>query len=362
MTRAFDAEREIRDRELSELAAKIIDAREHLDLQEMGLADNGDHPVATSSMEFKASVDLARDRRREMGKRGSAVVGSADWRVNGSVVEGGKMIDQFSKLMLRAYNCELAALLRTTTATNADANTTVLTKKRDQITELGATMHIEIAGEYHDLAIYELRTTGLYQAAKLRDEQAERAHNAQLREQDKVRQEIAGEQARLNKQAQLHRHALEALVADGFVSSDEIAGLRARVAEIESAQAALMKRAASTRAGHVYVVSNPGSFGGGVVKIGMTRRLDPMDRVIELADGSVPFRFSVHALIFSDDAVSLEAALHHRFEPVRLNRSNRHSGFFRTTPNAVREALVDLDAHLVEFDESPINPEWEASQ
>lgn len=360
MTQAFDTERLARDRELAQLQSQIINVREHLDLQEMGLADEGDHPVATS-VEFKASVNAARDRRREMGKRKSAVLGATDWQVNGSIVEGRKMVGQFSKLMLRAYNSELSDLLRTTNATNAEAKVKALIKKRDQIKKLGATMHIEIAGEYHDLAIYELRTTGTYQAVKLREKEADRAHREELREQKRVEQEIAREQAKLDKEAQLHRQALAALEA-GSASPEEIESLRAKIAEVEIAQADVTKRAANTRAGHVYVISNPGSFGPGVVKIGMTRRLEPMDRVTELGDASVPFRFSVHALIFADDAVSLETELHRRFEPVRINRVNRRREFFRTTPDAVRDALVDLDAHLVEFDESPINEEWDASQ
>jgi len=112
----------------------------------------------------------------------------------------------------------------------------------------------------------------------------------------------------------------------------------------------------------VYVISNPGSFGETVVKIGMTRRLVPMDRVIELGDASVPFRFSLHALIFSDDAVALETALHQKFADRRINKINMRREFFRVHPTEVKDALVEFNAHMVEFDESPVNEEWAASQ
>jgi len=103
-------------------------------------------------------------------------------------------------------------------------------------------------------------------------------------------------------------------------------------------------------------------MGEGVVKIGMTRRLDPLDRVNELGDASVPFRFSVHALIFADDAVELENALHQRFADYRLNRVNMRREFFRVQPEDVKAALIEFDAHLVEWSDEPVNEEWEASR
>lgn len=99
-------------------------------------------------------------------------------------------------------------------------------------------------------------------------------------------------------------------------------------------------RAANIRSGYVYVISNIGAFGEGLVKIGMTRRLDPLDRVQELGDASVPFTFDVHALFFSDDAVGVEAMLHREFAPQRLNQVNHRKEFFRVHPQAVLVALV----------------------
>jgi len=145
-------------------------------------------------------------------------------------------------------------------------------------------------------------------------------------------------------------------------TAEDVEAFRAEIAEVESAQADITLRAANTRAGHVYVISNPGSFGDGVVKIGMTRRLDPMDRINELGDASVPFRFSVHALIFSDDAVGLETELHRRFAAQRINRVNMRREFFRVSPETVRAALVEYNAHLVEWTAEPINEEWAVSR
>ncbi|PPS91408.1 GIY-YIG nuclease family protein [Streptomyces sp. MH60] len=122
-------------------------------------------------------------------------------------------------------------------------------------------------------------------------------------------------------------------------------------------------REANIRAGYVYVISNIGAFGERMVKIGLTRRLDPMDRVNELGDASVPFRFDVHALIFSEDAVGLERRLHQEFEDRRVNRVNLRREFFYTTPTEVRTALQRLAGqHLLEFTDTAEAPEWRAGR
>ncbi len=123
-----------------------------------------------------------------------------------------------------------------------------------------------------------------------------------------------------------------------------------------------MSRAANVRAGYVYVISNIGAFGERVVKIGMTRRLDPMDRVRELGDASVPFRFDVHVMIFSDDAVGLETALHHTFAHRQVNLVNARREFFFATPLEVKQALLKLRGNLVSYADTPEAIEWRQSE
>ncbi|MGQ4497128.1 GIY-YIG nuclease family protein, partial [Dermabacteraceae bacterium P13101] len=119
---------------------------------------------------------------------------------------------------------------------------------------------------------------------------------------------------------------------------------------------------ANIRAGYVYVISNVGAFGERMVKIGLTRRLDPMDRVRELGDASVPFEFDVHALFFSDDAVSVEAKLHELFSKQRVNRVNRRREFFYATPAEVREKLSTVTGDLLEFKDQPDAAQFRESQ
>ena len=119
--------------------------------------------------------------------------------------------------------------------------------------------------------------------------------------------------------------------------------------------------AQQTRSGHVYVISNIGSFGENVFKIGMTRRLEPLDRVKELGDASVPFSFDVHAMIYSDDAPTLEKALHKRFEQESMNKINLRKEFFKAPLSVIRQAVKDqgisdihwtMKADAVEYHES----------
>ena len=119
-------------------------------------------------------------------------------------------------------------------------------------------------------------------------------------------------------------------------------------------------RAQLTRSGHVYVLSNIGSFGEGIYKIGMTRRLEPLERVNELGDSSVPFRFDVHALIYTEDAPRLENALHEEFAARRVNRINLRREYFRV---ALEEIMAAVERHhgIVTFVTKPTAEEYRKS-
>jgi hypothetical protein len=149
---------------------------------------------------------------------------------------------------------------------------------------------------------------------------------------------------------------LEALRAQGDdVAAKELVG---RLADIDKAIEANDYRIANIRAGFVYVISNIGAFGPNIVKIGMTRRLEPMDRVRELGDASVPFRYDVHAMFFSADAITLENELHKTFASRRVNLVNERREFFFATPAEVRAALLEQAGGLLQFHESPEAPEY----
>ena len=154
---------------------------------------------------------------------------------------------------------------------------------------------------------------------------------AQIREEQLRQREIDRECEQLEREREAIRVALDKALSDAAdKNSAEIEQLRARLKDAEEKALRAVSQAQLTKAGHVYIISNIGSFGAGVFKIGMTRRLDPSERIRELGSASVPFPFDVHAMISADDAPSLETALHQRLHKSRINKANPRKEFFRT--------------------------------
>ena len=215
--------------------------------------------------------------------------------------------------------------------------------------------------------------TADYQEMLAREKEKEREEKERLREERKLQQEIEREKARLAKERSHYQNALQALIDKGDTEGAD--RMRAQLEEIEKAIQDVDYRAASSgstvtairtccpnaRAGYVYVISNIGALGERVVKVGMTRRLEPMDRIRELSDASVPFNFDVHALFFSDDAVSIENQMHQRLADKRVNRVNLRREFFYATPAEAKKHLMDLTGELLSFDEEPEAVEYHQS-
>lgn len=191
-----------------------------------------------------------------------------------------------------------------------------------------------------------------------REEQAR--IKAQVREEEQRNRELKKEEERIERERMALATALEKALAEAEdMHSAEIESLRARLAEAEASKRAI-SQAQLTKSGHVYVISNIGSFGEGVFKIGMTRRLEPYDRVKELGDASVPFPFDVHMMISCDDAPALENAIHRTLHKVRINKVNLRKEYFRAGIEQIRQIVeanhgsVDYvaDAEALEFRQS----------
>lgn len=345
--------------ELARLNSELVRVRDELILQEVGIYDY--HHILEDSVAYKVAIDSLRQRIKEMSKKeGGAVTAATNWTVEGSQAKGRKMVGEFSKLLLRAYNGEADVLDNKLKPYKLDAAVDRLNKSRSTVSRLGATLGIEITHAFHLLRVEELRLTADYLAKKAEEKEAEREERERLREEAKARREFEQEKARLLKEKAHYTNALQRALAGG--DPTEIAEAQARVAEIDGAIHGIEDREANIRAGYVYVISNVGTFGPGVVKIGMTRRLDPADRVRELGDASVPFRYDTHAIVFVDDAVTLEAQLHERFADRRVNLVNLRREFFYVAPDDVRVALEEMDCELVEFVNEPEADEWHQSE
>jgi seryl-tRNA synthetase len=344
--------------EQAQLSQQIVETREIAVLQEAGIYQYR-HPL-DDAVEYKVKLAVVRARIKDAVKAGTAVKGATNWTVNGSAPQGAKMVREFSKLMLRAYNNEADHAVASMKPFTLDSSIARLQKARETITRLGGTMNITVTDSYHRLRVEELELTADYLAKVAEQKEREREQRARLREEEIARREYEREQERLRKELAHYQTAIAALRDRG---DEHGAGqAEAKLTEIQDAIDGLTRRAANIRAGHVYVISNVGAFGEDIVKIGMTRRLDPMDRVRELGDASVPFRYDVHAMVFSDDAVGLETHLHHQLAGRRLNLVNLRREFFRARPAEVRDLLTRLDASIVEWVDEPEALEWRQSQ
>ena len=231
-------------------------------------------------------------------KAGNAVLAADMFTFGGPLAKGRKMTNDLGKLMLRAYNAEADNCVRSLRSGNIATATKRLDPAVQAIEKLGAIMEMRVNPDYHALRVPELELTADYQMKVQEEREQAREERELLREQKRAEQELAAERERLDKERTHYVTVLESLRASGDnTAADELA---TRLGQIEQAIEANDYRIANIRAGYVYVISNVGTFGPNVVKIGMTRRLEPRDRIRELGDASVPFLSDVHALFFSD--------------------------------------------------------------
>src|ERR1700722_8023264 len=332
----------------------VIELDDRKVLQDVGIY-RYHHPLEHAALykEHLAQVDEQID---EMVKAGKAVLAADMFTFSGSLAKGRRMVADLSKLMLRAYNAEADNCVRSLRSGNISTATRRLVSAVTAIEKLGAIMDMRVNPDYHALRVAELELTADYQIKLQEEREQAREERALLREQRRAEAELAAEKGRLEKERTHYQNALQVLRAKGDNATvEEIAR---RLADIDSAIAANDFRIANIRAGYVYVVSNIGAFGPNIVKIGMTRRLDPMDRVRELGDASVPFRYDVHALHFSEDAVTLEHELHKTFAHRRVNFINERREFFFASPAEVRETLLEKTGGLLEYTEAPEATEY----
>ncbi|MGW7433355.1 DUF4041 domain-containing protein [Streptomyces sp. NPDC054861] len=344
---------------LTELRARIVTTDETVLLQEAGIYAYR-HQLH-DAIAYRSRLDSLKAEIKDLARNDQAVLAATDWTVNGSAREGRKMIRDFSKLMLRAYNAEADYAVRAMRPHRLTSLVDRLYKSRETIARLGATMHIRISDAYHDARVRELQLTADFLHKKEEEKEAQREARAREREEAAAQRELDRAREKLHKELNHYEAALERLRAQG--NDEAVRDMEAKLAEIQQTLQDVDARAANVRTGYVYVVSNIGAFGDSIVKIGMTRRLEPLDRVYELSGAAVPFRFDVHALIFSKDAVGLETRLHQEFADRRVNRVNSRKEFFYVTPAEVRTALERFAGeHLVEFSETPQALEWRASR
>jgi hypothetical protein len=336
--------------ELEKTKQELVISEETALLQEVGIY-NYRHPLSDATSYEAALHELQEQIKQYNKRRESAISSTVDWTVNGSSVQGSRMVSDTSKLMLFAFNAEADTLVSSLKPYKLDRSIERLRKVASTISKLGKTMSICITSAYLSLRIKELELTADFIERKAKEKEAAREERGRLQEERRAQAELERERQRLAKERQHYQNALVALRAKG--DEEAVRRVSHQLDDVDRALSDVDYRVANIRAGYVYVISNIGAFGESMVKIGMTRRLDPMDRINELGDASVPFRFDVHALFFSKDAVTIEAEMHSRLANMRVNRINCRREFFRCTPSEVKAHLSELAGELLEFKDAP---------
>lgn len=339
--------------EKEELLTKIDDA---FLLEEFGLY-TPKYKFATVS-EYKVRLDVLRLRQTAMARDGSACEYGTTWQVNGSLAQGTRMAREFTKLIVKTFNTECDDTIERVKFFNVDASRKRIEKSFTLLNRLGSQLQIRLSSEYLAEKIAELELAFEYQIKKQEEKEEQKRLREKVREDAKLQREIDEARELLAKEERHFRRALArmekqlentTLDADRSLLLDEITLIQQKIIEVESKRQDIDYRAKNAQAGYVYVISNLGAFGDGVFKIGVTRRLEPLDRIDELGGASVPFDFDVHALVFSDDAFALEAALHRHFSDRKLNIVNGRKEFFRAEIDEIAAVLRESFAKPVEF-------------
>ncbi len=331
------------------------------DMQEFGLYQpkfEWDDPER-----FKEAIKSVRARQKDMIKDGEAATCSVEWTIEGSAAKGRAATKQRLKLLLRAFNGECAAVIAAARPTNEDRLLERITKAHTAINRLATQHKSEISDQYMMLKMRELSLVVGEKHRKQEVREEQQRIKAQMREEEREQKALESERKAAEREEKQQNTALnKALKELGKAHSEQRTSLLATIALLENKVAGAKERvrrvsmAEKTRAGHVYVISNAGSFGGEVFKVGMTRRIDPLERVRELGDASVPFRYDVHAMVYADNAPGMENEMHRRMESTRMNLVNRRREFFRISLDEIEghvHAVLGADAEFIRLMPAP---------
>lgn len=323
-----------------------------------------------NSTQYKDALKDIRDKQKQKLKDINEEAKRTNWTVNNNLSKGRQMVTQTTKLLMRAYNDECQEIIGKVKFSNIERSLEQIRKAAASISKLGSVMDISVPDSYIQLKVKEAQLAYEYTVAKEKEKEEIRALKEQEREEKRVQKEIEDKRKLLRKEQKKYEQALADLrekmesspANDLSAFKEKEQELISNLSEVEKGIEDVDYRAANMRAGYVYIISNVGSFGEDVYKIGMTRRLEPMERVRELGDASVPFGFDVHAMIFSDDAPALETALHHEFEDRKLNLVNQRREFFKCSIEEIKDAVIRNYDKTVEFVDFPDAEQWRTSE
>lgn len=307
------------------------------------------------SDEIKNKLALLKNQQDDLVKNGKAAICTAP---DMSTSERNKQLKQ----LLRCFNSECAEIIGSVTVKNIDSSRNKIQRSFAALNKLFEVDSVHLTEDYLASRLEELSLAYSYQVKREEEAEQRKAIREQMVEEEKVRREIERAKQQIEKDRQQFSQEVNRLMGYMQKATDEIekklyidkiTEIESKLKTLEEEEKNVLDREQNARAGFVYIISNIGSFGEQVFKIGMTRRLEPMDRISELSSASVPFPFDVHAMIFSEDAPALETTLHQYFQSNQVNKVNSRKEFFRVNLDEIKKVVLKNHNATVQFIDEP---------
>nr|WP_218059013.1 DUF4041 domain-containing protein [Orenia metallireducens] len=321
-----------------------------------------------TSEKYKTKIKSIRSQQKQLIKNKNAAICYTQWEVAGSKREGKKMINRNIKLILRAFNNECDASIAKVKWNNVQKMEQRIKKAHQAINKLGEPIRVSISHDYLNLKLQELYLVYERQEKLYQEKEEKKRIKEEIREQKRVEKEIEKAKKEAEKEEKRYKKALEKARKEITKAqgeklnklTEQITLLEKQLKDAQDKGQRAISRAQITKSGYVYIISNIGSFGENIYKIGMTRRLEPLDRVRELGDASVPFKFDVHAMIYSENAPELERKLHKKLEAYQVNLVNSRKEFFNVSLEKIEDIVSKINPEI-EFVKIPEAQEYRES-
>ncbi|GMM19775.1 DUF4041 domain-containing protein [Lactobacillus amylovorus subsp. amylovorus] len=353
------------DKKIKDLNDQLVNVSDEVMYEDYGLYKPR-YDFANSSA-YKGKLSEVRSNQKEMIRDGEAGTIFNPMLLDNSKAKGRSMQKKNIKQLVRSFNGECEAAINKVTKSNIEMIEKRITRSFEQLNKLNEPNGVRLTANYLDSKLDEAHIALEYALKKEQEKELLKEQRQREKEERQAQKEYAQERAKYEKD-ETHFQQAKDLLQDKINNSKseveieslkrKLADLQDKLSDIQTKKAKLSDRAENPTAGYVYIISNIGSFGQNVYKIGVTRRLDPMDRINELSSASVPFKFDVHALIFTDDAYKLETELHEYFDKRRVNKVNKRKEFFRLNIDEIKEVLSKHKELTFDFHEIPDAPEY----
>lgn len=317
-----------------------------------------------TSQECRNKLMLLKQHEKDLRQQERDVI------IQNKDIRTGKTEQNIIRQMLRTFNAECDNILFNISIKNIDSAKRQIEKSFETINKLYKVDSAALQNRLLEIKLEQATLMYTYELKYQQEKDIQKAIKEQMVEEAKAQREIDEQKKKIEKDLQQHMGEVNRLMkylqksqidAEKQLYMDKIKELEDKIKLLESNKELVLEREANARAGFVYIISNIGSFGEDIYKIGMTRRLEPMDRIHELSSASVPFEFDVHAMIFSSDAPELENMLHKHFADRAVNKVNPRKEFFNVSIDEIEKVVKEEYNNTVKFTKIPVAKEYRQS-